>query len=95
MSEHGAYTGTRTSEYKNTDYNTSSLYLCQAFTFRSCPGSFRLEQNVMPELLQIQFPEIYIYSGKHLFIVVLVGADLIHILKQSLNIPLGKMKDID
>lgn len=49
----------------------------------------------MPELLQIQFPEIYIYSGKHLFIVVLVGADLIHILKQSLNIPLGKMKDID
>lgn len=63
--------------------------------FRSCPRSFRLEQNVIPELLQIHFFEIYIYSGKHLFMVMLVGTDLTYILKQSLNIPLGKMKDMD
>jgi len=62
---------------------------------KSYPDCLNLELNVIFELLQVQFLEPYIYSVKDSFIVVLVGTNLIHILKQSLNIPLGKMKDMN
>lgn len=54
-------TQARMSKNKTTEFNNNSLYLCQAFRFISCPDSFRQEQNVMFELLQVQFLEIYRY----------------------------------
>lgn len=49
------YPGTCMSKNKTTEFNNNSLYLCQTFRFISCPDSFRQEQNVMFELLQVQF----------------------------------------
>lgn len=83
--------GMCTREDKSIAYNISSLHSCPAFTFRSCPGIFRVQQNVMPKILQMQFTNILetlIHSS-------VCGTISIHTLKQSLNIILGKMKDKD
>lgn len=82
--------GTCRLKNKNTKINKISL----VSRFKSCPDCLNLELKAIFELLQVQFLEPHIYSVKDSFIVVLVGNSLIHILKQSLNIPLGKMKDM-